>query len=65
MKKENIRSSKEVIGHSREVVESYHKRANCDYAKLSYSDKKLINQIDLCLKNLSENGREYWAAYYG
>jgi hypothetical protein len=43
----------------------YHKRTNEDYKKLSHSDKKLIGQIDLCLANLSENGKEYWWIYYG
>jgi len=42
-----------------------HKRTNEDYKKLHISDKRLINQIDLCLENLSAKGREYWAAYYG
>lgn len=47
------------------VINDYHKRTNVDYKKLSNSDKKLIDQIDLCLKNLSRKGKEYWGTYYG
>ncbi len=48
-----------------DVILDYHKRTNVDYKKLSHSDKKLIDQIDLCLKNLSRKGKEYWGTYYG
>jgi hypothetical protein len=44
-----------------------------DYGSLSLDslnslpdlDKKIIAQIEMLLKLLSEKGREYWMAYYG
>ena len=55
---------KEQIGHSKGVIEDYHKRTNDDYKKLPLSDQKIIDEIDRLLKKLSEVGRDYWQTYY-
>lgn len=52
------------IGHSKAVVQDYHRRVNEDYKKLLASDKKIIDEIEVLLKKLSEDGRDYWDLYY-
>ena len=44
--------------------EDYHERTNEDYKKLSQKDKRIIDEIDKLLKNLSEDGKDYWQEYY-
>ncbi len=52
------------------VLEENINYINADYGvidlkSLTDSDRKIIEQIDVLLKQLSEEGREYWMAYYG
>lgn len=55
---------KEKTGHSKEIIENYHKTADDDYKRLSLPDQKIIDEIDRLLKKLSEDGRDYWGTYY-